>query len=447
MIKYGYTYFHKVLLQQKSLNFALYEHITEKDLLINAFNFQEVGDYSEIDWRWISNELYGPEDYNGHIYRFDINGELEEFISHIIPRDECVRILTFLRDNCRECLFNEFYDNGCIEAFETECARLISQNIEESKRDQYHGDFAVWPRPNLKEIALAPQPKKKYSIMESEILNAIPKVPNYREVISHDTLLQAAYDFQNHFRNLVKAFEESGRDEKLKPGMSQKQHVDTINNMIIRRANRYLYGDRNPVYQVYFILGCLMGLPDHCRSWWEENFAIGIGEYLEKTNNFKGSKEKIQQVIRNILSFSQLQLDFDAPNLEKAMAEQTVQVKEQAKQQEAQRLQKPQQAPMSEEQNTSKTYPFVSNTSKTNEIIKLIGSFMHGKTSPRDVMMPIRAAINAGMIRRPTYGELQQAFPDRCPKSKASVSSYTKPDDNPYTEEAFAKMVEAFRNI
>lgn len=339
---YDYEYFHKTLLRLKSLNFELYQHITEKDLLIQALCGEEITDYSTINWRWLSEDLYGPEySDDGQIYSFDINGELEEFIRHIISREETVRILTYLRDHCKECLFNGFYDKDCVEKFETECARLISANIEESKRDQYHGDFRLWPRPNLKEIATPTQKKPEYSIMETAILRAIPKPKNYRCIISNDVLLHVAYEFVDYFRASVKAYNEGNRDEKLKPSMSQKQQGDIIYNMIIRRANRYLYWDRNPVYQVFFILGCLMGMPDHRRSWWEENFAKGIGDYLEKTDNFKGSKEKIQNVIHGLLTLSQYQLDFDMENVEEIMNAQTEQLRQEQEQLESERLLKP----------------------------------------------------------------------------------------------------------
>ncbi len=323
MIKYDYTYFHKVLLRLKSLNFERYQHISEKDLLIQELNGEEITDYSEIDWQWIKRDLYGREGVvmADNTRSFNVNNELEDFISHIVPRTERVRILTFLRDNCRTCLFNEYYDNNCICKFETECARLISKEIEESKRDQFHGDFAEWPIPNLKEIALPPQKQAEFSIMETAILNAIPKFPRGRNVITKDVLLRVAYEFIEYFRSTVKAYEEKGMDVLHMPIMNYKEHEKKIYNQIIKRANRYLFWDNTPVYKVYFILGCLMKLPDNRRSTYEEKFADGIGDYLETTTKVK-CKEKIQNVIDGILTLSKYQMDFDMDNIGKAMNEQ-----------------------------------------------------------------------------------------------------------------------------
>ncbi len=296
-----------------SLNFELYQHVTEKDLLIQALSGEDITDYSEIDWYWLAEDLYGQEyTDDGQIYSFDINGELEEFISHIISRAERVRILTYLRDHCKECLFNRFYDKDCVEKFETECARLISANIEESKRDQFHGDFRAWPRPNLREIAMPPQSKPVHTDKEKTILKAIPNYPASNPPVSKDALLRVAYEFIDDFRAAVKNFEESGRNDRYKPCMSYKQHAEGIYNRIIKRANRYLYWYRDPVYQVFFILGCLMGVPDHHRTWYEQTFAEGIGDYLEMTKNFKGAKANIQSVIRSLLALGQQQLNFDA---------------------------------------------------------------------------------------------------------------------------------------
>ena len=340
-IKYDYKYFHKTLLKLKSLNFERYQHITEYDLLIQALNGEEITDHSKIDWRWLKEDLYGDwyNDKYGTVH-FEINGELEDFINRIMPREERVRILTFLRDNCRERLFDEYFYEECVRAFETECARLISKNIEESKNDQYHGAFALWPKPELKQIAIAQPSPKSYTTTETIVLKAIP---NYSDnnIISRDILLRVAYKFIELFQESVRSFEKSERDPKQKPVMSYKQHADNIYNLIIIYANRRLYYDRSPVYQVFFILGCLMGLPDHRRSWHEEKFAEGIGDYLEMTDNFKGSKEKIKNVIQSILTLSQYQLDFDMENVEAAMSEQTEQLKQQQEQAEAQRLPKP----------------------------------------------------------------------------------------------------------
>lgn len=348
-IKYNYTYFHKVLLRLKSINFTRYQHITEKDLLIQALNGEEITDHSKIDWRWIREDLIGEiidnciNDYGESLYTFT-DLKIEEFINRIVPREERVRILTYLREHCRECLFKEGFIEEYISDFETECARLISEEIEGRKRDQFHGDYLDWPIPDLKEIALPAQKKPQYSLIETAILKAIPNYSENNPTISKDILLRVAYEFIDYFRASVKTFNENGRDNRYKPCMSYKENADKIYNQLIKRANRYLYWNRTPVYQVFFILGCLMGMPDHRRSWHEETFAKGIGDYLEMTDHFKGCKEKIQSVIQGLLTLSQYQLDFSMDDVEQAMAEQTKKIKQELAEAESKRLPKPETA-------------------------------------------------------------------------------------------------------
>lgn len=398
-IKYDYKYFHKTLLKLKSLNFERYQHITEYDLLIQALNGEEITDHSKIDWKWIREYLIGDitdnviNDYGESLCTYDNLGALEEFINHIVPRTERVRILTYLRDNCRECLFGGYFIEEYVEDFETECARLISVEIEQSKYDQYHGDFLDWPIPNLKEITLPPQKKSEYSLLETAILRAIPNYSENNPTISKDILLQVAYEFIDYFRASVKTFNENGRDNRYKPCMSYKEQADKIYNQLIKRANRYLYWNRTPVYQVFFILGCLMGLPDHRRSWHEEKFAEGIGDYLEMTDHFKGSKEKIKNVIQGILTLSQYQLDFDMENVEATMSEQTQQLKKQQEEQEAQRLPKPEtndtpptkpaQEPLSIEQKAVQQF-----VNKLNTLAQMLHKEWDGKKVPTGLHQP-----------------------------------------------------------
>ena len=82
-------------------------------------------------------------------------------------------------------------------------------------------------------------------------------------------------------------------------------------------------------------------------------------------------------------------------------------------------------------------------------IIDLICEFLIGKDKehPRDIMMPIRAAMDAGVIHRPTFDQLKQLFPDFCPKNKSSVSYYTKSDYEPYEGQAYKNMVEEFKKL
>ena len=84
---------------------------------------------------------------------------------------------------------------------------------------------------------------------------------------------------------------------------------------------------------------------------------------------------------------------------------------------------------------------------KADAIIKLIHEYMEGKTKPKDVMMPIRAAMDAGVIRRPTDEEFNNEFGENKVKGKSSFNDYTNPDKTPYTGADFDAMKAGFRKI
>ena len=87
----------------------------------------------------------------------------------------------------------------------------------------------------------------------------------------------------------------------------------------------------------------------------------------------------------------------------------------------------------------------VINPRKVDIIISRLHVLMEGKTKPKDVMMPIRAAIDAGVIRRPTSEEFYDEFGKERVKGKSSVDDYTNPDKTPYTGSDYLALVEEFK--
>ncbi len=89
----------------------------------------------------------------------------------------------------------------------------------------------------------------------------------------------------------------------------------------------------------------------------------------------------------------------------------------------------------------------VSNPQKAKAIIQRLHELMVGKTKPKDVMMPIRAAMDAGVIRRPTDEEFNNEFGADRVKGKSSFNNYTNPDNSPYTGKDFEAMIAEFKKI
>ena len=89
----------------------------------------------------------------------------------------------------------------------------------------------------------------------------------------------------------------------------------------------------------------------------------------------------------------------------------------------------------------------VIDSSKTETITSLLRRLMTGKQKPKDVMMPVRAAMEAGVIRRPTWDEFCSEFGIDMLKSKASFSDYTNPGRTPYEGEDFEAIKAQFLRL
>lgn len=155
-MKFELDFFTKELLQKQSLNFRKYKDYNEVDILLEYLNFEIITDYSEVSWNHFSECFINESepDVNGRVY-FTTVDRLENFIEQILPREVRVKLLVYFRDCCTQTLLSyRNYDKGSIAMFQRECARLINVNIEESRYDEYHGDFANYPRPNFEQLVI-----------------------------------------------------------------------------------------------------------------------------------------------------------------------------------------------------------------------------------------------------------------------------------------------------
>lgn len=87
------------------------------------------------------------------------------------------------------------------------------------------------------------------------------------------------------------------------------------------------------------------------------------------------------------------------------------------------------------------TYP-----AKQETVINRLHELMDRQTLPKAIVMPIRAAIEAGAIRRPTWTEFCAEFGNKKMKSKASFSKYTE-SSYQYEGENFKVMIDDFRAL
>ena len=81
------------------------------------------------------------------------------------------------------------------------------------------------------------------------------------------------------------------------------------------------------------------------------------------------------------------------------------------------------------------------------QIMDRLHLLMEGHSRPKDVLMPIRSAMDAGALRRPTWELFCAEFGYNRIKSKSSLISYTDLRYKKYEGEVYKSMIEEFRNL
>lgn len=104
-------------------------------------------------------------------------------------------------------------------------------------------------------------------------------------------------------------------------------------------------------------------------------------------------------------------------------------------------------APPEKDYNTSSSVPFsalVTNPSRTDEILKKLHELVERPGKPKTIIMPIRAAMDAGAISRPTWEQFCAEFGKDRVRSKSSLTDYTN-ENYIYVGNDFESMKETFR--
>ena len=102
------------------------------------------------------------------------------------------------------------------------------------------------------------------------------------------------------------------------------------------------------------------------------------------------------------------------------------------------------------EESADKRYSIVVKPCIADAFVELLNGYSEGKTSPKDLMRPVRAAVDAGVITRVSLHVFQEVFPLYNQISKSSYNNYLTPNTLPncYKDEgAYNEMVEAFKNL
>ena len=295
-MRYSYDILHRLLRRMQSIDYPGYKDATEIDMLAQLLTREQIVDYNEIEW--------------AKLFDYFLVDSVEKFVQRIIPREERVRILAYFRDNAR-CVFPDDVNDSEVLHFEKECARLIHKNLVESKRDQIHGAYLDWPRPNLLRIAQGIPFKPKLNKEDEIIAKHMPSYPHYIGAFPPEMVIYVAHEFVNVFMDKAAQFHASN-DKGAMPPMSQAAYVDPIRYRLMQLADRYMYFDKEPAYQTIWAMGVL--LRTNSKPYWcRESFAKGIVDYLCLTRDFCNSKPSMDAAVTEITRLSQPQLIFDEP--------------------------------------------------------------------------------------------------------------------------------------
>lgn len=89
----------------------------------------------------------------------------------------------------------------------------------------------------------------------------------------------------------------------------------------------------------------------------------------------------------------------------------------------------------------------VTRPEQASAVVARLHVLMEHQLKPRDILMPIRAAMDAGALKRPTWRQFCAEFGRNRVSGKSSFSSYTNIDNIPYVGESFLTMTAEFRSL
>ena len=295
-----------------------------------------------------------------------------------------------------------------------------------------------------------------------------------------------AYYQRDQYRGKLRAYRENQSDKKLLPSGLPKDYIQPIMQNLERRSERpllkradgsYLYPQ--PAYLVLAAWSFILFTDAHIDKFFEGNFRVEIKNYLDMCTSFPGLRDALNQAIDDYKAAStpslfdippvapkapqsplpeyghsqKIPLDARKANINIVTLNSTINFQDRREniQINEQDMQPSSRSP---QPSAAVLYPFMKCKEKAEEVIGLLRRYMDGKNrnKPKDIMMPVRAALDARVIRKPTYTEFKAAFPEFVPRAKSSFDDYLKiekfENQHPYYGVgAFLDMVSEFEQL
>ena len=321
---------------------------------------------------------------------------------------------------------------------------------------------------------------------EKHLTQFISKIPPTNTLIPTQVYYDEAYYQRDMYRDKLRAYRENPSDKKLRPSWFPQDYIQPIMQNLERRSKRPLlkradgsYQYPQPAYLVLAAWSFILSTDAHIDKYFEGNFRELIKNYLDMCSSFPGLRDALNQAIDDYKAAStpslfdippvapkapqsplpeyghsqKIPLDARKANINIVTLNSTINFQDRREniQINEQDMQPSSRSP---QPSAAALYPFMKCKDKAEEVIGLLRRYMDGKNrnKPKDIMMPVRAALDARVIRKPTYTEFKAAFPEFVPRAKSSFDGYLKiekfENQHPYYGVgAFLDMVSEFEQL
>ena len=320
---------------------------------------------------------------------------------------------------------------------------------------------------------------------EKHLKQFICKIQPKNILIPAQVYFDEAYYQRNMYRNKLKAYRDNQSDKKLLPSGLPKDYILPIMQNLERRSERPLqkradgsYQYPQPAYLVLAAWSFILFTDAHFDKFFEGNFREEIKNYLDKCTSFPGLRAALNQALHEYneaihpslfdippvapkapqsplpeygrqtipLDARNANINIEAPNSTFIFqcGPEDVRIHQQPKQ-----PMRPTSAPTAA---SEVLYSFVVQQEKAEKVIERIRHYAEGKEgNPKLMMMPVRAAMEAGVIDGVTHAKFAEILPKYGSMSKATFNRWIKQyavGTHPYAgHSAFQNMVADFRKL
>ncbi len=323
---------------------------------------------------------------------------------------------------------------------------------------------------------------------EKHLLQFICKIQPKNILIPAQVYFDEAYYQRDQYRGKLRAYRENQSDKKLLPSGLPKDYIQPIMQNLERRSERplqkradgsYLYPQ--PAYLVLAAWSFILFTDAHIDKFFEGNFRVEIKNYLDMCTSIPGLRDALNQAIDDYKAASTPSL-FDIPpvapkapqsplpeyghqtipldarkaniNIDASnstfifqCSPEDVRIHQQPK-----RPKQPKRPTSAPKAASDALYSFVVQQEKAEEVIERIRHYAEGKEgNPKLMMMPVRAAQEAGAIDGVTHAKLAKILPQYGSMNKSTFNRWIKQYEvgtHPYAgHSAFQNMVADFRKL